>query len=721
MKRFVTIVIALFLAVQIHSQETSKKVGLFWDTSYSMIQKNLEKEVQFLANYFTENPNVEVFLTKFSNDVIFTKKYTVEKGNWEYLKNELLSTIYDGSSSYKNIKVGENDEILLFTDGKESLDKLPQFFSKPTKIVSSSPGADKELLKNIATYSNGDYTDLSNITVNPNTNKKIKVSGIVSDVVGALANARVYSRETKKEAFTNENGAYEIEAEMGGVLEFRASGKNTLFVRVSSSGINNVVLEDGSEVLDEVKLASKKEVPETEMEKKKNLGYAVQTITDKQISVQDISVENAVSGQFSNITLKSDQNLTQFLARGRNMTMLLDQTGLIVIDGVAVESSPTSSTIGGNGGDKMVLSGMGIDPLNIAEIKVLKGLAATNKYGTIGRNGVIEIKTKTGSRFATGTKKKKNKPLGTTLTYKGDALEKSVENKPYIQELQKTSTIDDAYNVYLKQRNDLGGDMQYFFDVAQYFNNWGNDYMVKRILSNVLELDESKEVNSLFALAYQYEALNMYDAASSIYERIIEKDPSISQSYRNLALAYRNSGKYKEAQKIYNKVYKNEYSEVQNFSGIRKAMTAEYKNLVALNIKDLDQTQIPDFFNDNITYHTRIVFEWSYFNSEFDIQIVNPQNRFFNWSHTQKMEAARFDDEQSSGHGVEEFFVTSSDKGKWLFNLTYFGKVGAKNNSPVHLKVTTYSDFGKPSQTKKVQLFTLQELNKKETILKLKV
>lgn len=719
MKRYAITLIALFLVVQIHSQETTKKVGLFWDTSYSMIQKDLQKELQYLASYFSDHPNVDIVLTKFSNDIIFTKIYEVRKGDWQDIKNELSNTIYDGSSSYKNIVVGDHHEILLFTDGNESLDKLPQYYSKPTTIITSAPNANKELLKNIATFSNGDFFDLANITFQKVTNKRLKITGTVSDVVGPLSNARVYSRETKEQAVTNAQGAYEIEAETGGILEFRAEGKNTLFINVSSSGVNNVVLSDGSEILDEVKVASRKPVEETEMEQKKSLGYAVQKITDKEISVQDITVENAIAGRFSNITLKSDQNITQFLARGRNMTMLLDQTGLIVIDGVAVDSAPTSSTIGGSGADKTVLSGMGIDPLNIAEIKVLKGLAATNKYGTIGRNGVIEIKTKTGS-FKNG-KKKKKKALGTTLTYKGDALEKSVEQKPYIQALQKTENIDEAYNLYLKQRKEFGTSMQYFFDIAQYFNNWGNTYMVKRILSNVLELEESKQTSSLIALAYQHEALNLHEEASKLYERIIELEPNIAQIYRNLALSYRNSGHYKKAQEIYNKVYNNAYTNGQNFTGVRKAMTAEYKNLVALHKKELYQTQIPGFFNQNITYHTRIVFEWSYFNSEFDIQIVNPQNRFFNWSHTQKLETARFDDEQNSGYGLEEFFITASDKGKWLFNLTYFGKLGGENSHPVHLKVTTYSNFGKPTQSKRVQLYTLNELNKKETILKLKV
>lgn len=716
MKRFATLCLIFLLTLQINAQEKIKKIGLFWDTSYSMIQKDLKKEIQFLYQYFRANPNIEISLTKFSNDVIFEKVYVVEKGNWTDLKNELINSVYDGSSIYKNIKSDNLDELLIFTDGNESLDKLPKYYSIPTSIISSSPKANKAVLNKIAAYSNGSYMDLSQTLSEEEKNKPIKVSGVVKDIVDALSNVRVVSRDTKKEVRTDENGNYEIDALTGGVLEFRAEGKNTLFTSVSSSGVNNVILSDGGEVLDEINVYSTKEEPKTELEKKKNLGYAVQKITSEDISVQDISVENAIVGRFSNISLKSDQNITEFLARGRNMTMLLDQTGLIVVDGIAVESSPQSTV--GVSGDKSVLSGMGIDPFNIAEIKVLKGLAATNKYGTIGRNGVIEIKTKTGS--FKGSKRKKKK-LGTTLTYTNDALEKSIESQPYIKELQKSTNINDAYDLYLKQRKEFGNNVQYFYDVARYFNNWGNKYMLKRILSNVLEFDEMNKVSDLISLAYHYELLELFEEAVSLYTKILELDPSLSQVYRNLALAHKNSGNFKEAQKIYNKIHENAYSSVESFGGVRKAVVAEYKNLVSSSKKELDQTKIPEFFTNNITYHKRIIFEWSYFNAEFDLQIVNPQNRFFTWSHTQKAESNRFSDEQNYGHGMEEFFITETDKGNWLFNVNFFGKYGGQNQNPVYLKVTTYSNYGKSSQTQKVQLFTLQEINKKETILKLKI
>jgi uncharacterized protein YfaP (DUF2135 family) len=100
---------------------------------------------------------------------------------------------------------------------------------------------------------------------------------------------------------------------------------------------------------------------------------------------------------------------------------------------------------------------------------------------------------------------------------------------------------------------------------------------------------------------------------------------------------------------------------------------------------------------------------------------VNPQKRYFTWSHTQKEEASRFMKETSQGYGLEEFFITKKDKGEWLFNLTYYGKKTGDNSMPSYVKVTVYSNFGKPTQTKKVTVKELNDLNKKESILKLEI
>ena len=213
----------------------------------------------------------------------------------------------------------------------------------------------------------------------------------------------------------------------------------------------------------------------------------------------------------------------------------------------------------------------------------------------------------------------------------------------------------------------------------------------------------------------------MFKESINVYEQLISFEPSESQSYRNLALSYQLNKQFREAQEIYNKIHYNQYSEVNSFNGLKQTINAEYKNLIALHNSTLLATNIPEFYKKKAEYDTRIIFEWSHFDAEFDLQIVNPQKRYFTWSHTQKEEASRFMKETSQGYGLEEFFITKKDKGEWLFNLTYYGKKTGDNSMPSFVKVTVYSNFGKPTQTKKVTVKELNDLNKKESILKLEI
>ena len=99
------------------------------------------------------------------------------------------------------------------------------------------------------------------------------------------------------------------------------------------------------------------------------------------------------------------------MGRGRYTTILGNQYGLIVVDGLAIKQSDSSMGAGFIGDTGF------INPENIESVTYLKGLAATNIYGTEGRNGVLLIKTKTGS---SSFKKKKKRQLGNTPTYIDD-------------------------------------------------------------------------------------------------------------------------------------------------------------------------------------------------------------------------------------------------------------------------------------------------------------
>ena len=715
MKKYLVLLVAISICQSISSQEIIKKATLLWDTSYSMIDRNLDNDLDYLNEYFFKNSNTEVTLIKFSNDIILTETYGIKNSNWLDLKKELQNTTYDGSTNYNKLTVSESDEVLLFSDGYTYDSKFPKL-NASLIVISSNKEYNTDFLKTIAKGSKKEFVNLRTVQSNNSKASKFKtINGRVSDENGYLSDVTVISRDNNLQTVTDSLGNFSIEAQNRGILEFRYIGKNTILSRVSESTSKNIYMTDGNMILDEVILENKKkEVIDNGYGKldKKSLGYSVETLDGNKIIPSNTDVKDAVAGKFAGVKIGANDDLTQFVGRGRYTTILGNQYGLIVVDGLAIKQSDSSMGAGFIGDTGF------INPENIESVTYLKGLAATNIYGTEGRNGVLLIKTKTGS---SSFKKKKKRQLGNTPTYIDDIEIEEVIDKPYIREISQTTTIEDAYKMYLSQRKLYGKDISFFFDIASYFKNWNNPYLVKRILSNVLEINKKLNLEILRALAYKYDEFELFEESIKVYKQLISFKPSESQSYRNLALSYQLNKQFTKAQEIYNKIHYNQYSDVNSFNGLKQTINAEYKNLVALHNSTLSATNTPEFYKKNVEYDTRIVFEWSHFDAEFDLQIVNPQKRYFTWSHTQKEESSRFIKETSQGYGLEEFFITKKDKGEWLFNLIYYGKKTGDNSMPSFVKVTVYSNFGKPTQTKKVTVKDLNDLNKKESILKLEI
>ena len=715
MKKYLLLLTAISIFHSVSSQEIIKKVTLLWDTSYSMIDRNLDNDLDYLNEYFSENLNTQVTLVKFSNDIILNQTYSIKNSNWLELKKELQITTYDGSTNYNKIKTTKTDEVLLFSDGYTYDSKFPKL-NASLIVISSNKEYNTDFLKTIAKASKKEFVNLRTIQSNNSKASKFKtINGRVSDENGYLSDVTVISRDNNLQTITDSLGNFSIEAQNRGILEFRYIGKNTILSRVSESTVKNIYMTDGNMILDEVVLENKKEeIIDNGYGKldKKRLGYSVETLAGDKIIPSNTNVKDAVAGKFSGVRIGANDDLTQFVGRGRYTTILGNQYGLVVVDGLAIKQSDSSMGVG------FIADTGFINPENIESVTYLKGLAATNIYGTEGRNGVLLIKTKTGS---SSFKKKKKRQLGNTPTYINDIEIEEIIDKPYIKEISQTTTIEEAYKIYLSQRKLYGKDVSFFFDIASYFKNWNNPYLVKRILSNVLEINKKLNLEILRVLAYKYDEFEMFEESINVYEQLISFEPSESQSYRNLALSYQLNKQFREAQEIYNKIHYNQYSEVNSFNGLKQTINAEYKNLIALHNSTLLATNIPEFYKKKAEYDTRIIFEWSHFDAEFDLQIVNPQKRYFTWSHTQKEEASRFIKETSQGYGLEEFFITKKDKGEWLFNLTYYGKKTGDNSMPSFVKVTVYSNFGKPNQTKKVTVKELNDLNKKESILKLEI
>ena len=747
MKKFSLLILALTLFQTTFSQID---VTIYWDASYSMQDRQIEKEFNYLNNYFKKYKNTNVHLVIFSNDIILEEDYSVKDSNWEDLKEELKNTVYDGATSYANLFKHEGNSYILFTDGNENLDKLEPPVTKPVNIISTKTNENAPRLNRIADASKGSYVVISHDIDKPieagkkmvfNSEEDGLITGIVtSNGVDALPMVNIINKRTSKAATSISDGSYAIEAEKSDVLVFTYLGKRTVNIKVVNDQMN-IQMTDINEQLDEVLVEGK--IDKEEMVNigmrtvdKKRLGYSVETITDEEISdVDNTDLKQVVNGQFAGLQVTNDAgpdhqyDISQFIGRGRNGSIILNHYGLLVVDGVPQQLSESGSgntrSVGKgespNIGGVFISTSAGnsINPDNIASITYLKGLAATNKYGTLGKNGVLLITTKAAASGSWNKKAKKIK-LGTTATYSENAeLMQSLPNTAYLKILKGAKSVDQAFEEYLMQRKKYGNKAEFYLDSYDYFKGWNNPYLSDRILSNIYE-NFFSDVEVLRALAYKQIENRKFDKALFTYERVLKLSPNQAQSYRDVANAELLAGHYQESLKMYDRVDKMRNIGRANFSGLQKTMDNDFKNLINKHKNDLSTAGVNPKYLKSVKHKTRIIFEWNNPDTEFDLQIVNPQKRFFTWEHTKSKAAQRIAEEKQQGYGLEEFYLTSSDVGEWLFNVKYFGS-GENEDIPSYLKVTIYKDFGLPNESSKTEVIRLTKKGKLQTAVKLKI
>ena len=211
---------------------------------------------------------------------------------------------------------------------------------------------------------------------------------------------------------------------------------------VGASNTINVTLETDSQQLDEVIVTSlgiKRE--------KKALGYAVSEVDQTQLEQRaDGDIGRVLSGKASGVNITNQSGLsgsgTSIVIRGFNSFSQGNQP-LFIVDGIpfSTETNNQGSFVDGNNGSSRFLD---IDPNNIENVSVLKGLAASTLYGTQGRNGVILITTKAG-QSGTGAKK----------------TEITVNTSMFINEMASMP----------EYQNDYGGGFDQSF--GWFFSNWG--------------------------------------------------------------------------------------------------------------------------------------------------------------------------------------------------------------------------------------------------------
>ncbi|MDG1571986.1 SusC/RagA family TonB-linked outer membrane protein [Robiginitalea sp. M366] len=178
---------------------------------------------------------------------------------------------------------------------------------------------------------------------------------------------------------TDFDGNYAIQVSQGQVLRFSYLGQKTVDLTVGATNVMNVQMEEDAAVLEEVVVQGYR----TATREKSSI--AAQTISATTIQNRpNANVVQTLSGQVAglDISVASGQPGAAPTVRLRGVNSINGNTApLFIVDGTPVDETNFRS----------------INPQDIESISVLKDAGATAIYGNRGANGVVVIKTKTGS------------------------------------------------------------------------------------------------------------------------------------------------------------------------------------------------------------------------------------------------------------------------------------------------------------------------------------
>lgn len=212
--------------------------------------------------------------------------------------------------------------------------------------------------------------------------KKAKIIGVIADsrTGESIIGATVQIVGTTRGVITDADGKFEITALPKDYIQISYIGYVTKKIKVGSQKVISVTLSEDVKQLGEVVVTAF-----GTGQKKETITGSIQSVRPSDLLTPSPNLSTSFAGRLSGVIAyqrsgEPGKNSANFFIRGV-ATMSGATSPLIVLDGVEVSQSDLNS----------------LDPEVIESFSVLKDATASAMYGTRGANGVLIIKTKSGS------------------------------------------------------------------------------------------------------------------------------------------------------------------------------------------------------------------------------------------------------------------------------------------------------------------------------------
>ena len=643
--------------------ETSKKVKFIW------AQKKLKA-----LSYEKDKNQDEIISTSKKYQIIspFTSLIVLDRIE-DYVRYKIEPPANLLEEYNNRLASAERNEVDRKSEQNDLRDDLLDDYSDITDWWGITFKYTKEIVKKkidtattVVTNNNTIQTPVSEPSDNTTIDRNLPVvSGIVTEIDGPpLPGVNVKIKNAHEGDQTDFDGIYELNAQPGDILVFSFIGMKTKEVTIGESNAINVGLEYDTNSLDEVVV----------------VGYGT-------VSENNADAVRILSGSVSGVQVTGNAGASSSVSIRGNSAITSSNKPLYVIDGIVVTNE------------------VDIRSLEIEEIFVLKPEQSTAVYGSRAATGVVVIKTKQ------GLENNMDKILEME-----ELIEENIELKPwtpnaeYLKILEKEKSTIEAYNKYLLLRKEYFNVPSFYMDASNFFDKRDAKEIALRVLTNLTEIDlDNYEL--LKVLAYKLEEYKRFDLAINIYKEILRLRPENIQSYRDLALCYKEIGEYQKSLDLLYKIVNGELLEKdinRSYEGIESIAFVEMNNLISLYGNKLNLNAIDKQFIKHMPIDIRVVIDWNHNDTDIDLWVTDPNEEKCYYKHTKTKIGGRISNDMTEGFGPESYILKKAKKGDYKIAIDYYADAKQKISGPTFLKVTVFKNYSTKNETKNTVIYRLE-------------
>ena len=730
-----------------------QKIGLIWDASASARNRNLEKELAVLEEYFSKIGNLTVTLVVFRNELEKHREFSIPKGDWKKLAKLLRELPNDGATQLGVVDLTKYacDEFILSTDGVSNFGQSELVHGKPPiYTLNSSPVAEHAYLRHLSQATAGSYLNLAKLT---NEQALAKLSSVPYSFLGIKQTGEGVS-ETYPRTAVPVDGSFSLAGMLKGknasiTLEFGSGGKVIHTEKIaldrkahaSDSGLARRIW--AQKKIAELELRPNKHEDEiTELGKEHSIvtrntslivldrleDYVAHRIIppeadlrqqylakiEQQQKEKEKSREERIAGVIKkfeqrvawwNETFKfgpgkpKPSNLGVLRSRPGSSALQAAPQATAELEGAFEESRMVEDRTSG------IVDAAGENANAEIELSSLRRDVQLDALNLVG-NSLNQIRSE---RLNTSTLN--GKRLAESATPAGGIkLKKWNPKTPYLAKLKKAKE-GEWYSIYLTERKENEGSSAFFLDVSDFFLEKKQPLLALRILSNVAEM-ELENPQLLRILGYRLMQIGRPKLAVAVFEEVLKMREEEPQSYRDLALALAADKQHQRAVDLLRQVVEGKWN--GRFPEIELTALNEMNAIIATCGKELASGNLDKRLLKNLPVDVRVILTWDADNTDMDLWVTDPNGEKCFYRHRNTKIGGRISPDYTGGYGPEEFLLKRAQPGKYLVQVNYYGNrqqiiAGA---TTVQLEMTT--EFGKPFA--KTEAVTLRLHGSKEVI-----